>query len=127
VRHPKPWQLAGTARFLCLHEIAALPDYDTTRASCWRRCWISGGGISEAIVLGCAGMLDLAADLSARHRLPVLDGVACAVKLVETLVGLGLKISKIGGYASPCPSLMAAGSPATGLTNRHCFNLFESL
>jgi hypothetical protein len=120
VRHPKPWQLAGTARFLCLHEIAALPDYDTIEASCWRWCWISGRGISEAIVLGCAGMLDLAADLSACHGLPVLDGVACAIKLVETLVGLG-------GYAPPLPRLMAAGSQATGLTNRHCFNLFESL
>jgi allantoin racemase len=57
----------------------------------------------EAIVLGCAGMADLAADLSARHGLPVLDGVACAVKLVEALVGLGLKTSKIGGYAPPLP------------------------
>jgi allantoin racemase len=54
-------------------------------------------------VLGCAGMVDLAADLSVRHRLPVLDGVACAIKLVETLVGLGLKTSKIGGYAPPLP------------------------
>jgi len=57
----------------------------------------------EAIVLGCAGMADLAVDLSTRHGLPVLDGVACAVKLVEILVGLGLKTSKIGGYAPPLP------------------------
>jgi hypothetical protein len=114
VRHPKPWQLAGTARFLCLHEIAALPDYDTTRASCWRRCWISGRGISEAIVLGCAGMLDLAANLSARHGLPVLDGVACAVKLVEALVGLGLKTSKIGGYARPLPKTYGGRFAADG-------------
>ncbi len=57
----------------------------------------------EAVVLGCAGMADLAADLSARHGLPVLDGVACAVKLVETLVSLGFKTSKIGGYAPPLP------------------------
>ena len=54
-------------------------------------------------MLGCVGIVDLAADLSTRHGLPVLDGVACAVKLVETLVGLGLKTSKIGGYASPLP------------------------
>jgi allantoin racemase len=55
-------------------------------------------------VPGCASRVDLAADLSARHRLPVLDGVACAVKLVETLVGLGLKTSRIGGYAPPLPT-----------------------
>lgn len=56
---------------------------------------------AEAVVLGCAGMADLAADLSAEHGLPVVDGVAAAVKLVEALAGLGLRTSKLGGYASP--------------------------
>ena len=36
---------------------------------------------AEAIVLGCAGMADLAAELSREHGLPVIDGVAAAVKL----------------------------------------------
>jgi allantoin racemase len=56
---------------------------------------------AEAIVLGCAGMADLASTLSREHNVPVLDGVACAVKLCEGLVGLGLKTSKSGGYALP--------------------------
>lgn len=56
---------------------------------------------SEAIVLGCAGMADLASDLSREHGVPVLDGVACAIKLCEGLVTLGLKTSKAGGYAWP--------------------------
>lgn len=56
---------------------------------------------AEAVVLGCAGMADLAADLTKRHGVPVLDGVACAVKLCEGLVDLGLKTSKVGGYAAP--------------------------
>jgi allantoin racemase len=56
---------------------------------------------AEAIVLGCAGMADLATRLSAAHGLPVVDGVAAAVTLVEGLVRLGLKTSKRGGYASP--------------------------
>ncbi len=55
----------------------------------------------EAIVLGCAGMADLAQDLSKTHRVPVIDGVAAAVKLAEGLAALGLKTSKIGGYAAP--------------------------
>ena len=38
---------------------------------------------AEAIVLGCAGMADLADELSREHGLPVLDGVACAVRLAE--------------------------------------------
>jgi allantoin racemase len=58
---------------------------------------------AEAIVLGCAGMVDLAVDLAARHGVPVIDGVAAAVTLVEALARLGLATSKRGGYASPLP------------------------
>jgi len=56
---------------------------------------------SEAIVLGCAGMVDLAAELSEEFRVPVIDGVSAAVKLVESLVALGLQTSKLNGYAYP--------------------------
>jgi len=58
---------------------------------------------AEAIVLGCAGMADLAAQLEAEHGIPVVDGVTAAVKLAESLVALGLRTSKIGGYAAPRP------------------------
>lgn len=56
---------------------------------------------AEAIVLGCAGMADLARRLSDQHGVPVIDGVTAAVKLAEGLVGLGLKTSGLGGYAPP--------------------------
>jgi allantoin racemase len=56
---------------------------------------------AEAIVLGCAGMADLAAALGNEHGLPVLDGVSCAVRLCESLVSLGLTTSKLGGYQTP--------------------------
>ena len=56
---------------------------------------------AEAIVLGCAGMADLAHALSLEHGVPVLDGVACAVRLAETVAALGLRTSKVGGYAAP--------------------------
>jgi len=56
---------------------------------------------SEAIVLGCAGMTDLARRLSDIHGVPVVDGVAAAVVLAEGLVRMGLATSKIGGWASP--------------------------
>lgn len=55
----------------------------------------------EAILLGCAGMADLARDLTTEFGLPVIDGVAAAVKLAEGLVGLGLTTSRLGGYAPP--------------------------
>ena len=56
---------------------------------------------AEAIVLGCAGMADLAAELAAMHGLPVIDGVTAAVTLAEALVRLGLKTSRLGPYAVP--------------------------
>jgi allantoin racemase len=56
---------------------------------------------AEAIVLGCAGMAALAARLSERHGLPVVDGVAAAVAFAEALVRLGLRTSRLGGYAPP--------------------------
>jgi allantoin racemase len=56
---------------------------------------------AEAIVLGCAGMADLAAKLSQAFGVPVVDGVAAAVKQAEALVGLKLTTSRRGAYASP--------------------------
>jgi allantoin racemase len=56
---------------------------------------------ADAIVLGCAGMAELAASLASEHGLPVIDGVAAAVKLAEALVGLGHATSKRGPYAKP--------------------------
>ena len=41
-----------------------------------------------AIVLGCAGMADLASDLSAQFGLPVIDGVTAAVGMASGLVRL---------------------------------------
>ncbi|MFZ9539298.1 MAG: aspartate/glutamate racemase family protein, partial [Burkholderiaceae bacterium] len=55
----------------------------------------------EAIVLGCAGMAQLAAELSEELGVPVVDGVAAATKLAESLVSLGLQTAKIGPYARP--------------------------
>ncbi|MCK8158081.1 allantoin racemase, partial [Erwinia amylovora] len=45
---------------------------------------------SGAIVLGCGGMADLAQELTRERGLPVIDGVTAAVKMVESLVALGL-------------------------------------
>ena len=58
---------------------------------------------SGAIVLGCAGMAALCSTLSQRLGLPVIDGVAAAVKFAEALVALGLRTSKAGDYAEPLP------------------------
>ena len=71
---------------------------DRLLAECRRALDEDGSG---AIVLGCAGMADLASDLSAELGVPVIESVSAAVKLAEALVGLGLSTSKRGDYAFP--------------------------
>ena len=58
---------------------------------------------SGAIVLGCAGMAALTRELQRRLGVPVIDGVAAAVKFAEALAALGLRTSKLGDYATPLP------------------------
>jgi allantoin racemase len=67
---------------------------------------------SGAIVLGCAGMADLTAALTLELGVPVIDGVTAGIKLVEALVGLGLKTSKRGDLAYPI------SKPVTGYLSR---------
>lgn len=55
----------------------------------------------EALLLGCAGMADLARALSKRFGRPVIDGVAAATGIVQALVQLGHGTSKTGLYAEP--------------------------
>jgi allantoin racemase len=54
-----------------------------------------------AIVLGCSAMTDLTTALTRELRVPVIDGVAAAVKFTEALIGLGLGTSKRGDLAFP--------------------------
>jgi allantoin racemase len=56
---------------------------------------------SDVIVLGCAGMADLCAEASAELGVPVIDGVAAATVLVESLLRLGVRTSARGEYAPP--------------------------
>ena len=46
---------------------------------------------AEAICLGCAGMSGLEEQLESRLGVPVIDAVAAAVKMTESLVSLGKK------------------------------------
>lgn len=56
---------------------------------------------SGAIVLGCGGMASLARELTLELGIPVIDGVGAAVKMVESLVMLGLSTSKHGDLDYP--------------------------
>jgi allantoin racemase len=63
------------------------------------RAVIAGG--ADAVVLGCAGMADFCAEVSRAIGAPVVDGVAAATVLAESLVRLGLTTGKHGEYAAP--------------------------
>lgn len=56
---------------------------------------------AEAIVLGCAGMTDMAESVSQKFGVPVIDGVSAAIKLAEGLVSQQLQTSRVRGYAKP--------------------------
>lgn len=56
---------------------------------------------ADTVVLGCAGMTDLCADLTQRTGVPVIDGVAAAVGLVSGMVRMGVGTSKRDEYAAP--------------------------
>lgn len=56
---------------------------------------------AEVICLGCGGMAGLDEAVRVATGVPVVDGVAAAVKLAESLVGLGLTTSKVRTYATP--------------------------
>lgn len=58
---------------------------------------------AEVICLGCGGMAGLNAAVREATGVPVVDGVAAAVTIAESLVRLGLTTSKIRTYAQPRP------------------------
>lgn len=58
---------------------------------------------AEVIVLGCGGMAGLNEQVRERTGVPVVDGVAAAVTIAESLVRLGLSTSKVRTYAPPRP------------------------
>ncbi len=103
-------EIYGMARFcrnIRATDLAVLdldrPGSDAVRSiteECRRALSEDGSG---AIVLGCAGMADLATTISRTIGAPVVEGVSAAVKQVEMLIALGLRTSKLGDLAAPLP------------------------
>jgi allantoin racemase len=114
----RAWDLAehyGLGRFCrgvhaCEIPVLALetdPAAQAVITEACRRALESDG--SDAIVLGCAGMADLCAAISASVGVPVVDGVAAGTLFVQSLVTLGLVTGARGEFAAPPPK------PYTGL------------
>ncbi|PWC29109.1 aspartate/glutamate racemase family protein [Teichococcus aestuarii] len=64
---------------------------------------VEGG--ADSVILGGAALAGMAAELSAEDPqgppVPLLDGIACGVKLAEALAGLGLPRPRAGSMAPP--------------------------
>jgi allantoin racemase len=75
---------------------------------------------AEVIVLGCGGMSGLDEQIRTRLGVPVVDGVAAAVTIAESLVRLGLSTSKVRTFATPRPKVVTgwpiAVNETTGAT-----------
>ena len=70
---------------------------------------------AEAILLGCAGLGPIDKTMQDALGVPVFDGTACAVKLLEGLHGYGVTTAKVRAYLTPepkelvsCPGSLAA-------------------
>ena len=64
---------------------------------------------AEAVVLGGAALAGMGPRLQPRVAVPLLDGIACGVKLLEGLAALGLPKPRAGSHAAP------RGRASTGL------------
>lgn len=67
---------------------------------------------ADAVVLAGAALAGMDRDLQPRAKVPLLDGIACAVRLAEMLVALGLPKPSVGGYAAPSGRATQGLSPA---------------
>ncbi len=66
----------------------------------------------DSIVLGGAALAGMDRKLQADCPVPLLDGIACAVKLLEGLVAMGLPKPRAGSYAPPSNRGSTGLSPA---------------
>jgi allantoin racemase len=65
---------------------------------------------ADSVVLAGAVLAGMNTTLQSRVAVPLVDGIACAVKLAEMLVSLGLPKPSAGSYAAP------RGRETTGLS-----------
>ena len=98
--------VSGLASRCCGVFAAGLPVLAAERDLVDRIAELRGvavGAGADVLCLGSAAMAGLAPALSKALGLPVVDGVASAVQLAESVVRLGLTTSRVNGYAQPLP------------------------
>ena len=111
----KLYGLEGRCASIRCTDVAVLDfEHDRDKAKCALivagRQAIEDG--AEVLYLGCAGMAGLNEELEKELLVPVLDPVGAGVKMVEALVDLGAKTSKISTFQAPLPKEIV-GFPET--------------
>jgi allantoin racemase len=76
------------------------------------RCVADG---AEAVILGGAALAGQAARLQPKVVVPLLDGIACATVLAESLVRLGLPRPGVGTLMAPCKDSVGLSAPLARL------------
>jgi Asp/Glu/hydantoin racemase len=67
---------------------------------------------AEVVILGGGPIAGLAREIGDRIPVPALDGVSCAVRLAEALVGLAPRPATRGSFARPAPKSTRGLSPS---------------
>lgn len=75
------------------------PEDELTRYLATARRAMQEDG-AEVIILGCAGLCQLAGDMEKALGVPVLDGVACGLAVAEGMVYAGMHTSKFRYYSA---------------------------
>ncbi|MFT4041657.1 MAG: aspartate/glutamate racemase family protein [Gordonia sp. (in: high G+C Gram-positive bacteria)] len=96
-------------------ELESNPDTAEILAKACREALATDG--SDAIVLGCAGMADLAVWMSTEIGAPVIDGVAAGVGMLSAMAAMTLRTGTSSGEFAPPPPKTYTGLPA-GFTGR---------
>jgi Asp/Glu/hydantoin racemase len=95
-------------RLACIHTVAPTGadiarDPDGSLAVLATACTHTVDGGADCVILGGAGLAGLAARLSHRVPVPLIDGVVAAVCQAEALARLGATKSRTGSFATPPP------------------------
>ncbi len=93
----------------------AIPDItrakDQLRAGLLEQCARAiDNDAAEVVIFGGGPIAGLAREAAAEIPVPVLDGISCAVRLAEAVVGLGVRSPTRGSFARP------PAKPAQGLS-----------
>lgn len=98
------------ATALSVLEIEAEPERAAVEILREARAALQADG-AEAICLGCAGMGPLDKKLQQELGVPVIDGVAAAVQMLEGLHRYGIRTSKVGAFSRPQKKELVDCSP----------------